>query len=234
MAGSGKGNVICLEHHVLTSQRGHKSGRKSDFETPVASSILGANSAGTPRLERVSQYQTCDCVVPIRSASRFWLPADAQARLSASVDDIAAQYPNLGERQPKNIWRRSNRKIGRISGMKPEIDAKAFGRRVRERRKEFCWSQEQLGTETEYSQTNIGWIEQGKAKDPRKQAMALAEALQTTQEWLLFGPGEKNIGPRLLSDAEIKDLYADLPLAERQRISEIFLGIKRPKQRKSA
>ena len=118
--------------------------------------------------------------------------------------------------------------------MKPEIDAKAFGRRVKERRKEFGWSQEQLGDASGYSQTNIGWVEQGKAKDPRKQAMDLAEALQTTQEWLLYETGDKNIGPRLLSDEEIKGLYSDFPLAERQRISEIFLGIKRPKQRKSA
>src|SRR5258705_13988612 len=89
-------------HHARASSRGYKSGRSSDRETPVSRSIDNTNSAGTPRLDFMSQYQTCDWVVPMRSAKGFCPPAKSHARLSASVD-MAAHYPNLGQLQPKNL-----------------------------------------------------------------------------------------------------------------------------------
>lgn len=107
--------------------------------------------------------------------------------------------------------------------MKPEIDTTAFGKRVRERRVEFQWSQERLGTEAGYSQTNIGWIESGRAKDPRKSAMDLAEALQTTPDWLLFAKGAKETGPRILPDDEIVKRYRQLSLDDRRKVSEFFI-----------
>src|ERR1700676_1155685 len=114
--------------HVRTpSTTGHKSGRNSLLETPVSLSIGNTNSAGTPRLDRVSQYQTCDWVVPMRSAKGFCPPAKSQARLSASVD-IPKDYPFLGELQPKNLCKTANLDFGRLEPMK-EADPIAFGNR---------------------------------------------------------------------------------------------------------
>src|ERR1700676_4002735 len=116
--------------HVRTpSTTGHKSGRNSLLETPVSLSIGSTNSAGTPRLDRVSQYQTCDCVVPMRSAKGFWPPAKSHARLSASSLDMAASYPNLGKLQPKNLSGTANLNFGRLEPMK-EVDPIKFGKRV--------------------------------------------------------------------------------------------------------
>ena len=74
---------IVLRFHAGTSS-GHKSGRKAVRETPVSRSIGKTNSAGTPRLDLFSQYQTCDCVVPIRSAKRH-LAAYGIARAFQSI-----------------------------------------------------------------------------------------------------------------------------------------------------
>lgn len=204
-----------------TSTVGHKSGRSSDLETPVSRSIGKTNSAGTPRFERESQYQTCDCVVPIRSAKGFCPPANSQARFSASVDVMKTPYPNLGEMQPKNLWGTTNREFGRFAPMEQkEIDPKEFGRRVRERRQELGISQTALAAQSNQSQSNIGWIEQGKAKKPKHQALDLVEPLRTSVDWLLYGTGQRETGLRLLSDAEIAQIYRDLPLGAREEVSE--------------
>src|SRR5882672_1425249 len=107
-------NVINLDHVRATS--GHKSGRNSPREMPVSRSIDNTNSAGTPRFDFSSQYQTCDCVVPIRSAKRFWPPASSHARLSAF--DMNSTYPNLGQMQLKNLCRTTDRNLGILGGMK--------------------------------------------------------------------------------------------------------------------
>lgn len=109
------------------------------------------------------------------------------------------------------MWGTGYRKFGNLRGMKEEIDPKAFGRRVRERRQELKWGQAKLGDECGYSQTNIGWIEQGKSKDPRKQVLKLAEALQTTPDWLLYEKGQKEAGPRMLTAEQFKQIYDALP-----------------------
>jgi len=104
------GVIIRFPRHTLASM-GHKSGRNSVREIPVSRSMGSTNSAGTPRFDRVSQYQTCDCVVPMRSAKGFCPPAKSHARLSASVD-MGAYYPNLCELQPKNLCATTNRNFG--------------------------------------------------------------------------------------------------------------------------
>jgi transcriptional regulator with XRE-family HTH domain len=217
------GNVIPFSKiHALAPSKGYRSGRRSDRETPVSLSIGKTNSAGTPRLDLASQYQTCDCVVPIRLASRSWLPASSHARLSASFD-MGADYPNLGELQPKNLWRTTNLKFGNVSNMdRQEIDPKEFGRRVRERRVELGMSQSALAEKSDQSQSNIGWIEQGKAKKPKQQALDLVEPLRTSVDWLLYGTGEKESGLRLLSESEILEIYRSLAVDQRVHVSETF------------
>lgn len=210
-------------HARASASTGQRSGRSSERETPVSLSIDKTNSAGTPRLDRVSQYQTCDCVVPIRSAKGFCPPTASQARFSASVDDMGARYPDLGRNQPKNLWGPDNQNFGTISPMdRQEIDPIEFGRRVRARRKDLGLSQEDLAEKSGQSQSNIGWIEQGKAKRPAKQALPLVEPLRTSAEWLLYGIGEKETGLRLMSDAEIVEIYRELALNQRAEVSETF------------
>jgi transcriptional regulator with XRE-family HTH domain len=135
---------------------------------------------------------------------------------------MGAPYPNLGEMQPKNLCRTTNRKIGRFAGMK-ETNPTEFGRRVRERRKELGLSQEKLADFSGYSQTNIGWIEKGSAKRPQSQALALAEALKTTADWLLWEIGPKDVGPPILTEDEAKETYHLLSLEDRAAISEAML-----------
>lgn len=144
-------NVVDIQEHARATS-GHKSGRRSPRETPVSRSMGSTNSAGTPRLDFMSQYQTWDCVVPMRSAKDFCPPANLQARLSASVD-IHAQYPVLVRLQPKNMCGTNNRIFGTSSIMK----------------------QANAGRPAGYSQTNIGWLESGKAKDPRTQAQVVGQ-----------------------------------------------------------
>lgn len=72
---------------VLAKIWGYRSGRSSCRVTfpPVALSIGSTNSAGGElRFARSSQYQTWDCVVPIRSASGFCPPTISTARFRAS------------------------------------------------------------------------------------------------------------------------------------------------------
>lgn len=104
--------------------------------------------------------------------------------------------------------------------MRDTIDSEAFGRRVRELREEFGWSQGRLGEAAGFSQSNIGWIEQGKGKDPKKQALALADALGSSPEWLLHGTGARQTGIRPLTREQLSAIYEELPLSVRMVISE--------------
>jgi transcriptional regulator with XRE-family HTH domain len=214
------GIVVDLHEHARATS-GHKSGRKSPRETPVSRSIGNTNSAGTPRLDLMSQYQTWDCVVPMRSAKDFCPPANTQARLSASVD-MHAPYPVLGRLQPKNMCGTTNRNFGTVPFMKDDIDPIAFGERLRQRRIELGLSQGAVGR---YSQSNIGWLEKGNAKDPRIQALDLAGPLRTTAEWLLFAKGPKESGPPMMSPDEAKDAYSSLSPEDREAITAAIAEI---------
>lgn len=119
--------------------------------------------------------------------------------------------------------------------MEKDIDPKAFGRRLRERREELGLSQGQIGKELKkqglrgYSQQNIGTLENGTViKDPRRQAMDLAGPLFTTVEWLLHGKGQRSTGPRVMTPAE----YSELPLDMQQAITEFAANL-RPRRKKA-
>ena len=189
---------VVLRFHAESSI-GHRSGRRSDLGIPVSRSMGRTNSAGTPRLDFSSQYQTWDCVVPMRAARAFWPPTASHARRSASVD-IRRQYPVLGKGQPKNQFRPNNLFIGKVPPMGTGTQPSAgFGDRVRYRRLELQMSVDRLMELTGYSQSNISHIERGGTKKPEKIAHLLAKALQTTAEWLLHGTGSNPPPPPILT-----------------------------------
>jgi DNA-binding XRE family transcriptional regulator len=69
-----------------------------------------------------------------------------------------------------------------------DIDAKAFGERLAERRDVLGMTQDALGRAVGYTQQTIQGLEIGKTKRPGR-IVDLAEALQTSVEWLLYGEG---------------------------------------------
>lgn len=210
------GMIIRFQDHARATS-GHKSGRSSPRETPVAVSMRNTNSAGAPRLDRESQYQTWDCVVPMRSAKGFCPPAKTHARLSASLD-MGAQYPFLGRLQPKNLCKTADLDFGRLEPMK-EANPIEFGNRVRERRKALGLSQKRLGELSGYSQTNIGWIEMGTMKRPQRSAAALSDVLRSPVDYLLWGIGPKEIGPAIMSNDELRENYNFLSPEDQAAIS---------------
>jgi transcriptional regulator with XRE-family HTH domain len=145
---------------------------------------------------------------------------------------MGAQYPILGQLQPKNLWKNTYRNFGTNSPMKDEIDPVEFGCRVRERRKEFNWSQKDLGKESGYSQSNIGWVELGTAKDPQKQALRLAKALRLHVDWLLYKIGPRETGPAIPTPEQFKEIYGNLSIEGRQALAT--LAAKYQKRKKSA
>jgi len=132
---------------------------------------------------------------------------------------MTQQYPNFGEAQPKNLCRTTNRNFGSQRAMRA-VDSKAFGRRVATRREELGLSQQQLGEKAGYSQSNIGWLENGNAKRPQRAAGDLATPLQTTRDWLLWGEGQKQVGPVYLPAPVLIEKYEALPPEQRAAISQ--------------
>lgn len=184
------GKVIRFhEARASAASGGYKSGRSSSLGTPVSRSIGRTNSAGTPRLDFSSQYQTCDCVVPIRSAKGFCPPARSHARLSASVD-MGPEYRNFGDLQQKSLLETIYRNFGSLPPMKRKVNKAEFGGRVARRRRKLGLSQTEVGIAIGMKQQGIDSIESGKVSRPRL-LRELAAALQTTEEWLLWGEGEE-------------------------------------------
>ena len=104
------------------------------------------------------------------------------------------------------------------------LDAMGFAARLRERRKELELSQPKLAAYFKargmrgYSQQNLVSLEKGTViKDSRRQAMDLAEPLRTTAEWLLYGTGKRDTGPRPMTPEE----YANLPFDVQLHLTEM-------------
>lgn len=74
-----------------------------------------------------------------------------------------------------------------------DIDAKAFGERLAERRDALGMTQDALGRAVGYTQQTIQGLEIGKTKRPGR-IVDLAIALQTSVEWLLYGEGADDGG----------------------------------------
>lgn len=203
------GKVIQL--HEARASVGHRSGRSSSRGTPVSRSIDSTNSAGTPRLDFSSQYQTIDCVVPMRSANGFWPPATPQARLSASVD-MPPQYQDFSITQPKSLCGTDYRILGRFPVMR-KVDKIAFGSRVARRRVALKLNQTEVAKAVGMKQQGVDAIENGRVARPRL-LKELAVALRTTQEWLLWHEGDED-APELDPD-EILALLRRLKPARRK------------------
>ena len=61
-----------------------------------------------------------------------------------------------------------------------------LGQRVRMRRKELGWTQEELGKKVSYEQDEISKLERGYIKDiPSQRLRTLALALDISTDWLL-------------------------------------------------
>lgn len=182
------GTVVRFVGHARASA-GHRSGLSSDRGTPVTRSIGNTNSAGTPFLECDSQYEICCCVVPIRSASRFWLPAVSHARFNAS--DMRTQYPVLGGKQPKSLFGTGNLNLSKIPAMRG-IDKLAFGSRIKRRRAAIGLNQAALADALGIPQQTVDNWEHGKVAHPRC-INELAEVLNTTRAWLLWEEGPEQV-----------------------------------------
>lgn len=114
------------------------------------------------------------------------------------------------------------------------VDSRAFGRRISARREELGLSQQQLGARSGYSQSNIGWLESGKAKRPQRAAADLAGPLQTTREWLLWGEGDKQSGPSFLPTPVFMEKYEALPPELRAALSQAIEKAEKSTLRKKA
>lgn len=215
------GDLIRLDHACTAA--GQRSGRSSDRETPVASSIRGANSAGTPRFERSSQYQTCDCVVPMRSAKGFWPPARLHARLRASFD-MTLDNPDLGRNQPRNLSETLDLSLGSVSAMAKVVNAE-LGRRVAQRRNALAMSQTALAKASGISQQNIGSIERGYVRRPGR-IFELAIALDTTVEWLLCETGPEEV-VRIDPRKEASRLLDDIPTERLDPVLRLLKTLRR-------
>jgi len=142
------------------------------------------------------------------------------------------QYPFLGDLQPKNMCETNYRDFGSFVNMKRAVDSVAFGRRIAERRADLGLSQPQLGLLAGYSQQNIGWFEKGGARRPERAASALADALQTTREWLLWKEGPKHVGPRFLPPPKMLEKYSALTPEQKSVVSQAIENVDRPPKKK--
>lgn len=224
----GKIVVFPARNHARASAgiSGKRSGLSELRETPVSRSIGNTNSAGTPRFDLLSQYQSGPCVVPIRLARQFWPPARSMASSSASLGVMESNYPFLGGDQPKTMWRTTDQKLGSLHNMEQPIDLVGFATRLKEKREEVGLSQTALGKLSGYSQTNIGWLESGDCQDPRTQAQDVAKHLRTTADWLLYGTGVRDTVPPPMTPEELAHDYADFPLAAKDAVTAYISGLK--------
>ena len=84
-------------------------------------------------------------------------------------------------------------------------------------------SQKALAKAIGYSQQRINWLEKGDMERPERVAtLVLANALQTTIEWLLYGDGQKDIGPRFLPTKILAEKYDQLAPEQKAKITELI------------
>lgn len=84
-----------------------------------------------------------------------------------------------------------------------EIDYAAIGKRIRNLRKEKHWTQDKLGDEAAISKTHMSHIETGNTKLSLPAIIGIANALDTTVDYLL-GANVQSSAPIL--EKEIADL----------------------------
>lgn len=112
-----------------------------------------------------------------------------------------------------------------------EADPKGFAARMRERREELGLSQAELAELVGVKQQTIVYYEGGKLKKPKRCATDVAEALQTTREWLLYKEGQRSAGPRLLTPREVVERYKTAPREDKARVSEVLADKQKPRRK---
>lgn len=123
----------------------------------------------------------------------------------ANIQEIAKPSTN-GQAPPKakeSKPEKPKKRFGRIpgSGDLPEgVIAKELGARVNLLRRKHKMSQEDLGLLIDCHSTSISKIERGKVRPSRKLAQSMAQALDTTTRYLMYGT--ENHKPREIDDAD--------------------------------
>ena len=104
-----------------------------------------------------------------------------------------------------------------------EVDYKLIGMRVREKRREMQYSQEQLGFETHLSTTYISHIETGKRKPSLGSLINISNVLNITLNELLSG---NQIHNPTDYQTDIDELMQDCSLEEKRFIYELLRSSK--------
>ena len=95
-----------------------------------------------------------------------------------------------------------------------------LGDRLRHRRRQMGWTQEQLAVQAGTNQAVIQKIENGKSLRPRK-IDAIATVLEVNPAWLMFGDEKAAALPDEARD--LAQTWLDLPSYERERLrNEIY------------
>lgn len=92
----------------------------------------------------------------------------------------------------------------------------SLGARLRRKRREMGWTQEQLAVKAGTNQAVIQKIENGKSLRPRK-IDEIAEVLEVNPAWLMFGGRSANLSEEALAIAET---WESIPEPARSRIKE--------------
>lgn len=94
---------------------------------------------------------------------------------------------------------------------------RTLGERLRYRRRQMGWTQEQLAIQAGTNQAVIQKIENGKSLRPRK-IDDIASVLEVNAAWLMFG----DQGASVLTDEarEFAEMWMSLPDAEKNQIRE--------------
>jgi len=97
----------------------------------------------------------------------------------------------------------------------PTLRLRTLGERLRYRRRQMGWTQEQLAAQAGTNQAVIQKIENGKSLRPRK-IDEIAAVLQVNPAWLMFGEDKAE---ELSADERVfVEHWRALPMPERDRI----------------
>jgi len=113
-----------------------------------------------------------------------------------------------------------NRQIDRMNAQLYQYKfMDSLGARLRRKRREKGWTQEQLAIKAGTNQAVIQKIENGKSLRPRK-INEIADVLEVNPAWLMFGDRSAN----LTDDAvKVAEAWEDVPEPARSRIKEEIL-----------
>lgn len=109
-------------------------------------------------------------------------------------------------------------------GQKSALDYTLLGKRVREKRKESCLSQEELAFMLDSSSVYISRIENGKAHVSLEMLMRIAEALDVTADELLTG---NQICTPIDYQTDIDLMMYDCSPQEKRILYEVMASVKK-------